>query len=353
MSDRHLHVLHLLIRTQLAGKVHFLCFRHETWSLTLPTKKTLADPRAATIRGRSLEEFVDDVMQMDLGLAEHSYVLEQELPPVRMEMTSPSQKQLTRYTIFALDVFVAPEVREVARQHVEGQWLTCEAALLEPGLSPTARCVLEKVLEREHTLEQEYQANPKAENRPAAARRLLTGVPDRPSMDGLARRWRSRNRSGVAILESPTLEQILDVAPRSFNLRVADPYLPHQKQGVGFTWSFFTHRDPQDLHLHGAPIVEIYGILEGELEIWWKHHDDRGSAAWSHRVLGPGDWVEIDALHCHIVHFRGEGRGVVFKAGPGPLAEVGRVGVAGKTLCHDCLCMKPDGVCELESWHPG
>ena len=70
--------------------------------------------------------------------------------------------------------------------------------------------------------------------------------------------------------------QILGLGDRAFNLRVADPYLPYQMQGVGFTWSFFTHKDPQDCHVHGAPVVELYGILEGSLEIWWKPYYERG-----------------------------------------------------------------------------
>jgi len=38
----------------------------------------------------------------------------------------------------------------------------------------------------------------------------------------------------------------------------------------------------------------------------------------------------------------------VFKAGPGPLAEVGKLGVKGKTPCKDCPCMKPQAVQDLE-----
>ena len=166
-------------------------------------------------------------------------------------------------------------------------------------------------------------------------------------MDSLARKWRAENRSGVSILDRGTLDAILGAGDRAFNLRVADPYLRHQKQGLGFTWSFFSHKDAQDLHVHGAPIVEIYGVLEGQMEIWWKGYDERGSSAWSHRVLGQGDWAEVEALNCHVVRWLGEGKGVVFKAGPGPLAEVGRLGVKGKTPCDGCECIRPPRVCEL------
>jgi hypothetical protein len=167
-------------------------------------------------------------------------------------------------------------------------------------------------------------------------------------MHALASKWLSHNRAGVRHLRKVDLDDILAKGGRAFNLRVADPYLRYQLQGIGFTWSFFTHRDPQDLHVHSAPVVEIYGILEGKLEVWWKPYHDRGTSAWCRRTLEAGDWLEVDSLQCHIVHWLGEGKGVVFKAGPGPLAEVGRLGVKGKTRCGDCPCMKPLEVVNLD-----
>lgn len=129
---------------------------------------------------------------------------------------------------------------------------------------------------------------------------------------------------------------------------IGDPYLRYQMQGLGFTWSFFTHKDGQDCHVHGAPMVEIYGILAERMDIWWKPYFERGTSAWSHHILEPGDWLEVDSLECHIVHWLTPGQGVVFKAGPGPLAEVGKLGVNGKTPCAGCPCMKPQQVKILE-----
>jgi hypothetical protein len=176
----------------------------------------------------------------------------------------------------------------------------------------------------------------------AALQRVFTTVADRASMDALALQWLSQNRTGVRHLSGEKLIEILAAGNRAFNLRVADPYLRYQMQGLGFTWSFFTHKDPQDCHVHGAPVVEIYGVLSGRLEVWWKPYHDRGTSAWSHRILESGDWLEVDSLQCHIVHWLTEGHGVVFKAGPGPSAEV------GKTPCADCPCIKPPAVVELE-----
>ena len=355
-TTRHLHIVHLLIRNRRDEDVCFLVYPHEKWKdedgrpyWTLPAKKTVSDPFAAFIRGSSLEHFLEALLEQERKLTADEYALEQELPPVRIDLEkSPGHSFPTSYTIYPLDIWIDPASREKLRQNVEGQWLTCTEALAEARLSPTAKAVFEALCTREDKLTANYAKDPKAEQQAEAERRLLNGVPDRPTMEALARKWLHCNRGGVRHLPAATLDAILDSGTRAFNLRVADPYLRYQMQGVGFTWSFFTHKDPQDLHVHGAPMVEIYGVLEGELEVWWKPYHDRGTSAWCHCVLKTGDWLEVDALQCHLVHWRGAGKGVVFKAGPGPLAEVGKLGVKGKTRCEEnCPCMKPEEVARL------
>jgi hypothetical protein len=85
------------------------------------------------------------------------------------------------------------------------------------------------------------------------------------------------------------------------------------------------------------------------MEIWWKPCYERGASAWNHRILDAGDCLAVDPLQCHIVHWLGAGKGVVFKAGPGALAEVGKLGVKGKTPCTECPYMKPEIVQALEA----
>jgi hypothetical protein len=127
----------------------------------------------------------------------------------------------------------------------------------------------------------------------------------------------------------------MDAGSRAFNLRVADPYLSYQRQGLGFTWSFFTPKDKQDVHVHGLPAVEIYGVLEGRLQVWHKPMDQRGVRAWRCRTLNAGDWAEVEPLSCHFACWLDrEGLGTVIKAaGSGELAGVGRLGASGKTTC--------------------
>src|SRR5262249_19162728 len=148
---------------------------------------------------------------------------------------------------------------------------------------PTAREVFTALKARHRQYTATPPERPRDRLQAEALRRLFGPVPERPSMDALALKWLSQNLGGVRHLPKETLDAILDAGSRAFNLRVADPYLRYQMQGLGFTWSFFTHKDPQDVHVHGAPVVEIYGVLAGRLEVWWKPYYERGTAAWCHR----------------------------------------------------------------------
>jgi len=364
MPIRSLHVVHLLVRhNRTDGSTGFLLYPHEHWKapdgeryLALPSKKTVDNPLAEFIQGTPLDTYIDRIVIDEWGLPPSAYTVDQEFEAAEWTLPSAGRKDEefrpvpTSYTVYPVEIWVHPEHREPLRQRLDGRWLTPDEALAEPWLSPTARGVFAE-LKRRHS---SFHANPPAPEQKRCAReanalaRLHGPVSDEPSMDALAREWLSHNLHGIRHLTREKLNEILDAGDRAFNLRVADPYLRYQMQGQGFTWSFFTHKDKQDCHVHGSPVVEIYGILEGEMEIWSKPYYERGTSAWSHRVLKPGDWLEVDSLQCHIVHWRSPGKGVVFKAGPGPLAEVGKLGVKGKTPCTDCPCMKPERVRALE-----
>lgn len=353
---RQLHTVHLLIRDDLPdGRVGFLLAPHEHWTdpagapwMAMPTKKTVSDPVAEVLAGTPLDTYIDDIVQNELGVPADSYALEQELEAVDFTMGSPTHTEETAYRIYPIDVWVHSSAREPLRARTRGRWLTLDDAIADPRTSPTARAVFAALKERHQQLTSGPSRLPAGQSQAEALRRLLSPAAEYASMEAQARQWLGRNLRGVRHLPKRTLDAILEAGDRAFNLRVADPYLRFQMQGLGFTWSFFTHKDSQDCHVHGAPVVEIYGVLKGRLEVWWKPYYERGSSAWSHRVLEAGDWLEVDSLQCHIVRWLGEGKGVVFKAGPGPLAEVGKLGVKGKTPCKDCPCAKPPQVIELE-----
>jgi hypothetical protein len=348
MSEHTKHIVLILIRRQTSAGVTFLLYPQPKWRtpngqpfLALPSKTTVDDDPEPFERGTSLEAFVYAVMLERLGVPDAAYVLEDELDPVEVEMPQPSTGTLMHYTVCPVEVWLEPAEHEVLRQRVDGRWLTPAEAIARQDVPPTVPAVFQMLPRRDQRIIAEL-AKPQEDRKPVNLGRLmLADVPARPSMEGLARKWFAKNKAGVRVLTHDWLDRILDAGDRALNLRVADPYLRYQQQGVGFTWSFFTDKDPQDIHVHGAPVVEIYGVIEGELEIWWKPYYDRGTSAWTHRVLGPGDWAEVDSLQCHFVKWQGKGKGVVFKAGPGPLAEVGKLGVKGKTKCDDCPCMKP------------
>ena len=74
----------------------------------------------------------------------------------------------------------------------------------------------------------------------------------------------------------------------------------------------------------------------------------RYRTGWHSAPEGAGAVPRRPPLNCHVVRWLGEGKGVVFKAGPGALEEVGRLGVKGKTPCDGCECIKLPRVCELK-----
>ena len=121
MSERSLHVIHLLIRSLVGGEVAFLAYPHPKWRnsegepfLTLPAKKTRVESEmeANFQPGASLEVFVDRVMREDLALPPNSYVLEQEIEPAFLRTHSANTGEPTAYTLYAVDVWVHPEERE-------------------------------------------------------------------------------------------------------------------------------------------------------------------------------------------------------------------------------------------------
>jgi mannose-6-phosphate isomerase-like protein (cupin superfamily) len=349
------HLVQILIRHQRGDQVVFLLHPHETWRpaeggdsfLVLPTKKIIGDIAEPFRRGTSIEHFVDGVMRGDLGFAEDDYAIEEEISAAEETIPAVHSGVVKHFVVFPVEVWVAPGRRRALCEQLCGVWLTPGEAIAHPRISPTARAVMEHILQREADLARRYSEKPADEAKDETPNRLLLRVSDRPSMYALASKWFAKNKGGVRHLPARVIDEVLAAGDRAFNLRVADPYLRYQRQGVGFTWSFFTHKDAQDIHVHSAPTVEIYGVIEGALEIWWKPYHDQGTSAWSRQLLGPGDWIEVEALHCHVVRWHGEGKGVVFKAGPGPLAGVGRLGVSGKTKCDECICMKPQEVCAL------
>lgn len=373
------HLIQILVRQMVDGKVAFLLHPHHSWKpdgggdayLVFPTRKTVADIAAPVLEGTPVERFIAQEMAEDVGLGEEDYVVEQEIDPVEISMHSLVAHEMKRFVITPVDVWITPAQREPVRAKLGGQWFTPESAITHPRISPSAKAVCQHLIERDARLAASYEKAardyeewrtqyggigipyPKrriTEEQDETPDRLLLGVPDRPSAYAVAMRWFNRNRGGVRHLTKRVINEVLDTGDRAFNLRVADPYLRYQLQGVGFTWSFFTHKDKQDIHVHSAPVVEIYGVLEGRMEIWWKPYYHQGTSAWSHRILEPGDWAEVDSLQCHVVRWLPDesgisyGKGIVFKAGPGPLAEVGKLGVKGKTPCEGCICLKPDAV---------
>jgi hypothetical protein len=324
-------VLYSLLRKRnpKRGPVRFLLLSKQGHMTFPPTKFK---------PGEGLYQALVRPMEEDLGLPPLSYFPETELGMIPNEGESPRYPGLTKkWYLYPVDVSLIPEAS--AGLKVDGKnsvWWTLDEVLKkakEPNVRAIARYIKEKYPE------------------------LLKDAHHGPSMDALASHWSARNKGGVRHVKGSDIRSILDAGNRAFNLRVADPYLPYQKQGLGFTWSFFTPKDKQDVHVHGLPAVEIYGVIEGRLQVWHKPMTERGVRTWRCVTLEAGDWLELEALNCHLAFWiTPQGLGTVIKAaGSGELAGVGKIGVAGKTTCKDCnvhsQCLKhPRMLCILEEY---
>jgi hypothetical protein len=142
-----LHVLHVLIRKQLPAGVGFLVYPHDKWLtedgqpvLTLPAKKTVQEHFEPFQHGSSLETYLEAILKDDLHLPVEAYALEQELEPVFVDLILPLRTSPTHYTMYPLDVWIDPRCHGQLEnpETTKGRWMTCEQALSDPLLSPTA-----------------------------------------------------------------------------------------------------------------------------------------------------------------------------------------------------------------------
>ena len=305
-------VLYSIVRRKRGPQepVQFLLIRKQGHMTFPPTKFRT---------GEGLYQALVRPMEEDLGLPPLGYYPENELGMIPNEGESPRYPGLTKqWYLYPVDMSLTAEAAaSLKADGEESVWWTLDE-ILQNVREPNVRAIAKSILQRSPELQE--------------------SVHTRPSMDALASHWAARNKGGVRHVKAEDIRGILGAGSRAFNLRVADPYLPYQKQGLGFTWSFFTPKDMQDVHVHGLPAVEIYGVIEGRLQVWHKPMTERGVRTWRCVTLEAGDWLELEALNCHLAFWvTPQGLGTVIKAaGSGELAGVGKIGVAGKTICKDC-----------------
>ena len=284
--------------------------------LVMPKQGYPAFPCTKLRPGEDLYSALQRPLGQDLGLWPESYFPERELAMLQRHGSSPRYEGLPhQWYLYPVDISLTKSVHDFLDSgQGDWSWQTLEQlATQDPEPNIGLLCQQLKDLE--------------------------LGPPrDGPSMEALACQWAARNAGGVRLVQGTAIDRIMQAGDRAFNLRVADPYLPYQRQGLGFTWSFFSARDKQDIHVHGMPAVEIYGVQKGRLLVWHKPMNQRGARTWRAEQLGPGDWLEVEPLHCHMVCWLdADGLGTVFKAaGGGELAGVGKIGQAGKTTCAQC-----------------
>lgn len=176
MIPRCLHVVHLLVRQNLAGgRCGFLVYPHEHWRspegepyLALPAKKAVDESLIEIVQGVPLDAHIEEIAVEDWEIPSSAYDVAHQFEAAEWTMPSPGQKDddyrpvPTKYVVYPVEIWVAPEHREPLHARLEGRWLTPEEALAEPWLSPTARGVFEELKKRhEH-----FQANPPGPEEP-------------------------------------------------------------------------------------------------------------------------------------------------------------------------------------------
>ena len=123
--------------------------------MALPSKKTVEESLTPFRHGNSLEHFIEGIMEEDLGLKkdDDAYALEQELPPVPVDLKSPNTGRPTHYTVYPVDIWVDPGRREAVRAAVKGEWVAWDVDPEKHPLSPTATRVFSRIGERERLLD--------------------------------------------------------------------------------------------------------------------------------------------------------------------------------------------------------
>ena len=300
----------LLRRKQRDGTVRFFMIQKQGHWTFPPTKfRSGEDLYGALVRP----------MEEDLGMPSGSYFPEEELDMIPNAGTTVRYEGLPKqWYLYPVDISLTQEaLSKLAELQENGHWWTLDQILKE-AKEPNVLAITNHIIKN--------------------CTEFIREVRSGPSMEAQASYWAARNKGGVRVVREKEIKDIIDAGSRAFNLRVADPYLPYQKQGLGFTWSFFTPKDKQDVHVHGLPAVEIYGVMEGRFQLWHKPMNQRGVRTWQCETLEAGDWAEVEPLHCHFgCWLTPLGLGTVIKAaGQGELAGVGKLGVSGKTVCEQC-----------------
>jgi len=151
-------------------------------------------------------------IEEDLGMPPGSYFPEKELKPIPSSGVSPRYPGLpSRWHLYPVVVSLTEEAQQRLEPLPAGTvWYTLDEILAQ-ATEPNVRAIAE------------YLIGPGAE--------LLTDIPSSPSMDALASHWAASHGPGARVLRRTQLQRILAAGSRAFNLRVADPYLPYQRQG--------------------------------------------------------------------------------------------------------------------------
>lgn len=179
MSHRSVRVLHVVVPRRVGDTTEVLLYPHPTWRdphtgnrvLALPTTKLAGAATADSVPPR-----LSAVLEGDLGLPAVATPPWQPLAETRLTTVSPTHNVASEYFVSAVLTRLPLASHGRAARAVRGEWVSPADALGLADLSPTARAVLERAVDRTLLPEPPAPAFGSAEERVLTA--LLTAARD-------------------------------------------------------------------------------------------------------------------------------------------------------------------------------
>jgi RNA polymerase sigma-70 factor (ECF subfamily) len=150
MSQRHVHVIHVLAVREERGARQVLLYPHRSWSapdtgrpfLSVPSKKIAMGDDSTSVGNPLLRRTLAAVLRDDLGLPARRPDWEARRPRATLELCSPTRRVPTTYAVWPVVVPIDPAEQDALCARLGGEWLSERDALRRPYLSPTARRAL-------------------------------------------------------------------------------------------------------------------------------------------------------------------------------------------------------------------
>jgi RNA polymerase sigma-70 factor (ECF subfamily) len=151
MTERTIQVLHVLVPQRCRGETHLLLYPHPRWRdatgrpmLALPTTKLSASPTTPAL---PIAERLASLLSQDAGWKEFAMPAWALHGDAQASLVSPTHGVRTNYCITSISTHLPVARHGAIARHLAARWLSPAAALGREDLSPTARAVLQTVVD--------------------------------------------------------------------------------------------------------------------------------------------------------------------------------------------------------------